>query len=127
MSIVARWGDAGQRSVVVLSGLPGAPLAAQAEPGDPVWDALVAAGVVPGPYAAPAAPADTLVPLSVVAARLKAAGAWDAVVGLVFEPTNRGALADLIMVQQGIAPGDPQARALIAAAGANPDDILALP
>jgi hypothetical protein len=36
MSIVARWGDAGQRSVLVLSGLPGAPLAAQAEPGDTV-------------------------------------------------------------------------------------------
>lgn len=29
MSIVARWGDSGQRSVLVLSGLAGAPLAAQ--------------------------------------------------------------------------------------------------
>jgi hypothetical protein len=46
---------------------------------------------------------------------------------LVFDPANRAALADLIMVQQGNAPGDPQARALIAASGANPDDILALP
>ncbi len=127
MSIVARWGDSDRRSVLVLTGLPGAPIAGQAEPGDPVWDALVAAGVVPAPYVAPAAPADRLVPLSVVAARLKAAGAWDAVVGLAFEPANRGALADLIMVQQGIAPGDPQARALIGAAGANPDDILAPP
>ena len=42
-------------------------------------------------------------------------------------PSNRAALADLIMVQQGIAPGDPQARALMAAAGADPDDILAPP
>jgi hypothetical protein len=127
MSIVARWGDSEQRSVLVLSGLPGGPLAAQAEPGDPVWDALMAAGVVPGPYVAPAAPADSLVPLSVVAERLKAAGCWEAAVALVFDPANRSALADLIMVQQGIAPGDPQARALVAAAGANPDDILAPP
>lgn len=125
MSIVARWGDAGQRSVLVLSGLSGAPLAAQAEPGDPVWDALVAAGVVPAPYVAPAAPADTLVPLSVVAARLKAAGRWEAAVALVFDPANRSALADLIMVQQGIAPTDLRARALITAAGADPEAILA--
>jgi hypothetical protein len=46
-------------------------------------------------------------------------------VGLVFESTNRGALADLIMVQQGIAPGDPVARALISAVGADPDAVLA--
>ncbi len=125
MSIVARWGDAGQRSVLVLSGLPGAPLAAQAEPGDPVWDALVAAGVVPAPYVAPAPPDDTLVPLSVVAERLKAAGCWEASVALVFDPANRSALADLIMVQQGIAPTDLRARALITAAGADPEAILA--
>jgi hypothetical protein len=127
VSIVARWGDSGQRSVVVLSGLPGAPLAAQAESGDPVWDALVAAGVVIAPYVAPAAPDDTLVPLSVVAERLKAAGCWEAAVALVFDAANRSALADLIMVQQGIAPDDPQARGLIAAAGADPEAILAPP
>jgi hypothetical protein len=54
-----------------------------------------------------------LVPRSVVAERLKAAGCWEAAVALVFDPANRSALADLIMVQQGIAPGDPRACALI--------------
>jgi len=43
----------------------------------------------------------------------------------VFDPANRAALADLIMVQQGIAPGDHVARAVISAAGADPDAVLA--
>jgi hypothetical protein len=124
MSIVARWGDPERRSVLVLNGMDGAPLAAEAVAGDAVWDALVAAGVTPEPYAEPAPPADALVPLSVVAERLKAAGVWEAIVALVFDPANRSALADLIMVQQGIAPNDPVARALITAAGADPDVVL---
>ncbi|WP_291295407.1 hypothetical protein [Elioraea sp.] len=78
----------------------------------------------PEPYAEPAPPPDALVPLSVVAERLKAAGVWEAIVALVFDPTNRSALADLIMVQQGIAPNDPVARALISAAGADPEVAL---
>jgi hypothetical protein len=85
--------------------------------GDAVWDALVGAGVTPEPYAEPTPPPDALVPLSVVAERLKAAGVWEAIVALVFDPANRAALADLIMVQQGIAPSDSVARALISAAG----------
>jgi hypothetical protein len=97
------------------------PVAAEAVAGDAVWGALVAAGVVPEPYAEPAPPPDALVPLSVVAERLKAAGVWEAIVELVFDPANRSALADLIMVQQGIAPNDPVARALISAAGADPE------
>jgi hypothetical protein len=127
MSIVARWGDPDHRSVLVLAGLPGAPLAGQAEPGDAVWDAVRAAGVVPAPYVAPLPAPDRLVPLSVVAERLKAAGRWEAAVALVFDPANRAALADLIMVQQGIAPTDLRARALIAAAGADPEVVLAPP
>jgi hypothetical protein len=116
---VTRWGDPDRRSVLVLSGMDGAPLAAQAVVGDAVWDALVAAGVTPEPYAEPTPPPDGLVPLSVVAERLKAAGVWEAIVAIVFDPANRAALADLIMVQQGIAPNDPVARALISAAGAD--------
>jgi len=108
----------------VLSGMEGAPLAAEATAGDAVWDAVVAAGVTPEPYAEPAPPQDALVPLSVVAERLKAAGAWEAIVAIVFDPANRTALADLIMVQQGIAPNDPIASALISAAGADPDVVL---
>ena len=124
MSIVARWGDPERRSVLVLSGMDGAPLAAEAVSGDPVWDLLTAAGVTPEPYAEPAPPPDALVPLSVVAERLKAAGVWEAIVALVFDPANRSALADLIMVQQGIAANDPVARALISAAGADPEVVL---
>jgi hypothetical protein len=127
MSIVARWGDPDRRSVLVLSGMDGAPLAAEAVAGDPVWDALVAAGVTPEPYAEPPPPPDALVPLSVVAERLKAAGVWEPIVALVFDPANRSALADLIMVQQGIAPNDVVARALISAAGADPDVVLRPP
>jgi hypothetical protein len=125
MSIVARWGDPERRSVVVLNGMDGAPLAAAAVAGDPVWDALTAADVTPEPYAEPPPPPDALVTLSVVAERLKAAGVRDAIVVLVFDPGNRSALADLIMVQQGIAPNDPVARALISAAGADPEMVLA--
>jgi hypothetical protein len=104
--------------------MDGAPLAAEAVSGDAVWDALVAAGVAIEPYAEPAPPPDVLVPLSVVAERLKAAGVWEAIVALVFDPANRPALADLVMVQQGIAPNDPVARALISAAGADPEVVL---
>ncbi len=43
---------------------------------------------------------------------------------LVFDPANRSALADLIMVQQGIAPNDPAARALIGATGAGSEVVL---
>lgn len=42
--------------MLVLSGMEGAPLAAEAVPSDAVWDALVAAGLTPEPYAEPAAP-----------------------------------------------------------------------
>lgn len=66
-------------------------------------------------------------PLSVVAERLKAAGVWEAIVALVFDPANRSALADLIMVQKGIAPNDPVERALISAAGADPEVVLRSP
>lgn len=104
--------------------MEGAPLAAVASAGDAVWDALVAAGVTPEPYAEPAPSPDALVPLSVVAERLKIAGVWEAIVTLVFDPANRSALADLIMAQQGIAPSDPVARALISAAGEDPDVVL---
>jgi hypothetical protein len=83
--------------------------------------------VTPEPYAEPARPPDALVPLSVVAERLKAAGVWEAIVALVFDPANRAALADLIMVQQGIAPNDPVARALVSAAGGEPDLVLRPP
>jgi hypothetical protein len=72
-------------------------------------------------------PPDALVPHSVAAERLKAAGVWDAIVALVFDPANRSALADLIMVQQGITPNDPVAWALISAAGADPDVVLRPP
>ncbi|WP_291297722.1 hypothetical protein [Elioraea sp.] len=98
MSIVARWGDLERRSVLVLSGMDGAPLAAEAVHGDAVWDALVAAGVAPEPYAEPAPPPDALVPLSAVAERLKAAGVWEAIVALVFDPPNRSALADFMVL-----------------------------
>lgn len=40
----------------------------QARRADPLFDALVATGVTPEPYAEPAPPPDALVPLSVVAA-----------------------------------------------------------
>jgi hypothetical protein len=112
MSIVARWGDPERRSVVVLSGMDGAPLPAEAIAGDAVWDALVAAGATIEPYAEPAPPPDALVPLSVVAERRKAAGVWEAIVALVFDPANRSAPADPIIVQQSIAPNDPVARVL---------------
>jgi hypothetical protein len=59
--------------------------------------------------------------------RLKAAGVWEAIVALVLDPANRSALADLIMVQQGIAPNDPVARALISAAGADLKMVLSPP
>jgi hypothetical protein len=127
MSIVAYWADPDRRSLLVLSGMDGAPLAAEAVAGDAVWDALVAAGVTPEPYMEPAPPPDALAPLSVVAERLKAAAVWEVIVALVFDPANRSALADLIMVQQGIAPNDPVARALTSAAGADPDGVLRPP
>ncbi len=45
--IVARLGGPERRSVLVLSGMDGAPLAAEAIAGDAVWDVLVDAGVTP--------------------------------------------------------------------------------
>jgi hypothetical protein len=53
-----------------------------------------------------------------------AGGSVDGTVALVSDPANRSALADLIMVQHGIAPNDPFARALISAAGADPEVVL---
>ena len=84
--------------------------------------------MTPEPYAEPAPPPDALVPLSVVAEGLKAVGVWDAIVALVFDPANRAPLADVIMVQQGIAaPNDPVAQVLISAAGADPETVLRPP
>jgi hypothetical protein len=126
MSILARWGDPERRSVRVFSGMDGAPRSAEAVAGDPVCDGTVAAGMTLELHAEPTLP-DAIMPLSVVAERLKTAGAWKAIVALVFDPANRAALADLIMVQQGIAPNDPVARALVSTAGADPEVVLRPP
>jgi hypothetical protein len=61
---------------------------------------------------------DALVPFSVVTGHLKAADAWANFVALVFDPANRSALADLIVVLQSIASRDPVARVVVSAAGA---------
>lgn len=74
-----------------------APLPAEAVVGDLLWDALVTASVAPAPYAEPPPPPDALAPLSVVAERLKAAAAWEAIFTIVFDPANRFALAGLII------------------------------
>ncbi|WP_144185819.1 hypothetical protein [Elioraea rosea] len=92
---------------------------------DTVRDAPVAAAVAMEPSAEPPPPPDALVPLSLLPERLNTAGVWEAIVALVFDPANRSALADRVMVQQSIAPNDPVARALISAARAHPEAVLA--
>jgi hypothetical protein len=70
-------------------------------------------------------PGPVYLPVPLVRERLEAAGAWPQVAALLFQPGNEAMLLKLLTLAEGIAPDDPQARSLIAAAGANPDLILA--
>jgi hypothetical protein len=74
--------------------------------------------------AAPSVPPPRYVPVPIVRERMEAAGKWDDLVAiLVGQPA---VMLKVLTLSEGIAPDDPQARALIAAAGADPDAILAL-
>jgi hypothetical protein len=88
------------------------------------------AAPVPPPYAPPQPdppePVRRLVPLAVVMMRLKLLGREQALLDLLNAPGNEHARDELMeQVEQGIYADDPQARTLIALAGADPDRILA--
>lgn len=63
-----------------------------------------------------------MVPLGVLAARIIASGKLAAVVAVL--DANPNAKAKMVGLLEGIYPDDEEARALLAAAGADPDEIL---
>lgn len=70
-------------------------------------------------------PGPAYIPVPLVRERLEAAGKWADVASLLFQAGNEAMLLKLLTLAEGIAPDDAQARALIAAVGADPDAILA--
>lgn len=82
--------------------------------------------------AAAAAAAPRYVPVPLVRARLEALGLWDDLAALLFAqamavPASAGLLLKVLTLTEGIDAGDAQARAVIAAVGADPDAVLAPP
>jgi len=57
--------------------------------------------------------------------RLEALGRWDEMVAILFQPPYQSMLVKMLTLEVGIDPEDPQAQALITAAGADPAAILA--
>lgn len=68
-----------------------------------------------------------IVPLGVMHARLQLAEKWDAVMAVLNADGNEEAKARLMRLNEGIYFDDTEARALLTAAGADPDEILRKP
>lgn len=87
-----------------------------------LWD-----GAAFRPPPPPAAPPVRFIPAGVLRERMEAAGLWDEMAALLVSllPTRPGLVLKLLTLNEGVAADDPEARQLIAAAGGDPDAILA--
>lgn len=93
---------------------------------DPLFeavDALAAGLALPAPPVPPPIEARRMVPLQAVMARLQLLGQLEAV--RVVLNANPPARALFLSIESGIYADDPQARAVLSAAGCDPDVILA--
>jgi hypothetical protein len=81
-------------------------------------------GEAPPMVAAPVVP--RFLPASTLRERMEAVGRWDEMAALLAGLMSKqpGLVFRLLTLSEGIDPQDQQTRALIAEAGANPDDIL---
>ena len=79
------------------------------------------------PPAPPPPPGPVYIPAGVLRERMEAAGKWDAMAALLagLMATQPGLVLKLLTLNEGVDIADPQARALIVAAGADPNVILA--
>jgi hypothetical protein len=79
------------------------------------------------PPAPPPPPGPTYIPAGILRERMEAAGKWDAMAAMLVDlmATQPGLVLKLLTLNEGVDPADPQARALIVAAGADPNVILA--
>ncbi len=75
----------------------------------------------------PPAPLRYLVPLPMVDFRMRFIGKWDAMMTILNMESNAAAKQRLFDLFEGIYSDDAEARALIAATGADPDEILRVP
>ena len=75
----------------------------------------------------PPPPGPVYIPASILRERMEAAGKWDAMAALLagLMATQPGLVLKLLTLNEGVDIADPQARALVEAAGADPNVILA--
>lgn len=83
---------------------------------------MLPAGALVYLHASAAPPAPLYVPVSTLRARAQAAGIWPALAALLV--TNPAKMLWVLTLDEGVNPADPDARALITAAGGDPDAIL---
>ena len=71
----------------------------------------------------PPPPGPVYIPASILRERMEAAGKWDAMAALLagLMSTQPGLVLKLLTLNEGVDIADPQARALVAAAGADPE------
>lgn len=67
------------------------------------------------------------IPAGTLRERMEAEGLWDAMAGLLVSllPSRPGLVLKLLTLNEGVASDDPDARAMIAAVGGDPDRMLA--